>query len=67
MTRRDGEIYRMGPMLTPAGEATVEATGDTLTVSAENGVTLTHQHMTGRLNQLHLTIDRMLGLRPGRW
>ncbi len=54
VTRRDGETYRLGPMLTPAGDATVEATGDTLAVTTENGLTLT-TNMTGRLNHLHLT------------
>jgi len=70
VTRREGETFRLGPCLTPAGRATIEATGDHLSVEAEYGLTL-KTNVTGRLTHLHLSAERCAVVMPpgpaGTW
>jgi putative isomerase len=63
LTRRAGETFRLGPLLTPAGHATVTATAETLTVEAEYGLAL-KTNATGRLTHTWLTPDRCATVLP---
>jgi putative isomerase len=63
VTRRPGETFRLGPLLTPAGEAVITAEGEMLTVEADNGLAL-KTNITGRLAHLWPTPERCATVIP---
>jgi len=63
VTRRPGETFRLGPVLTPAGEAVIEATGEMLSVAADNGLALKTDAI-GRLTHTWLAPDRCAAVLP---